>query len=85
MYGFYDKNVEQTVDYEGDDSGGYKESFIYPLYISAKATSSTTIHLLLVGNETTMHYVVVKDLSALVRTEKRGQRRKFHCPRCLNG
>ena len=63
---------------------GY-ESCVYPLKISNNK-SETIVNLLLISNDETQHYCLIKNMSRLLyshATKKHCER--FYCPRCLNG
>ena len=76
---FEKNNPEYTVNvlgYEGD---------VFPLRISKHIKSKTVINLLLISDETTQHYTIVKDLSRLVGSQTSNHDGKKHiCLNCLN-
>ena len=59
-----------------------KEGF-YPLRISE--SDGATIHLLLLANDYTQHYVLIKSLSGLLSKRTKHNGRIFYCERCLHG
>ena len=61
---------------------GY-ENCIYPLRIS-KHERKTIIDLLLIANDTTNHYCLIKNLRGLLRRQA-GNEHMHYCRRCLNG
>ena len=62
---------------------GYEKEGFYPLYISDK--NQDPIHLLLIGNEQTQHYVLIKSLDVLLRNRTKHGKTMKHCFRCLHG
>ena len=62
---------------------GYEKEGFYPLYISDK--NQDPIHLLLIGNEQTQHYVLIKSLDVLLRKRTKYGKTMKHCFRCLHG
>lgn len=57
----------------------------YPIQLSATPNSEDTINLLLLSNDKTSHYVLVKDLSALLCNKSKNTKKKFWCVRCFRG
>ena len=56
---------------------------IFPRYISQKV-AEITINLLLIANDFTQHYILIKSLDALL-SSKNGFGKTKHCERCLTG
>ena len=56
---------------------------IFPLYIS-KFSYKKTISLLLLTHEHTRHYVLIRNLDALLKNKTKYGKTK-HCERCLQG
>ena len=79
---FEKNNPKYTVNvlgYEGEKEG------VFPLRISKHIESRTVINLLLISDETTQHYTIVKDLSRLVGSQTSNHDGKKHiCLNCLN-
>ena len=62
---------------------GYEKEGFYPLRISSK--NQDPIHLLLLGNEETQHYILIKSLNVLLRKRTKYGKAMNHCSRCLHG
>ena len=62
---------------------GYEKEGFYPLRISSK--NQNPIHLLLLGNEETQHYILIKSLNVLLRKRTKYGKAMNHCSRCLHG
>ena len=63
--------------------GWDREQGYYPLRANEKPGEKVV--LLLIGNQYTYHYVLVKDLSTLLYHRTKHARRMFYCNRCLHG
>jgi hypothetical protein len=62
---------------------GYEDDEIFPLYIS-QMPNEDTIHLLLISDDTTKHYCLIRDLNRLLSDRSLYKSRKFYCERCLH-
>src|SRR5271155_418352 len=61
---------------------GYEDE-VYPLRLS-EVCGSKTVDLLLIANDSTQHYCLIKSLSRLL-TSQTGGHTMHYCRRCLNG
>jgi len=79
---FERNNTDLSVnvfDYEGS-----VKHFVYPLRIS-KHERKDTVDLLLISNDTTNHYCLIKNLSRLLSTQVSNNKdSRLYCRRCLN-
>ena len=57
----------------------------YPLRVSDTTGEKKEIHLLLIANEETQHYVLINNLSGLLSKRTKHVHKMFYCPRCLHG
>ena len=62
---------------------GY-ESCVYPLRLSRHHERESIVDLLLIANDTTNHYCLIKNLRGLLR-EQAHNKHLYYCRRCLNG
>ena len=63
--------------------GWEEDEGFYPLRIPE--SKGTQIHLLLLSNDHTQHYVLIKSLSGLLSNRTKHNSSMFYCPRCLHG
>ena len=61
----------------------YDEEGFYPIRIIDK--EQDPIHLLLIANKDTQHYVLIKSLDMLLRGRTKRNNKMYHCFRCLHG
>ena len=61
----------------------YDEEGFYPIRITDK--EKEPIHLLLIANEDTQHYVLIKSLDMLLWSRTKHNSKMHHCFRCLHG
>ena len=65
---------------------GYEDKKIFPLYITKQTEKQHHVNLLLYQEEGKSHYVLIKDLSRLVRSQySKCHGQHFFCPYCLHG
>ena len=62
---------------------GYDEG-VYPLHITSHI-HPRHINLLLISNDVTTIYCLIKDLNKLLFHQSKSKRRKYFCPSCLHG
>jgi len=62
----------------------FEERQLIPLYLSPHRNRKHTIHLLLLSDENTQHYTLVKNLSRLVSGRTKRQNQTYVCPYCLH-
>ena len=63
---------------------GYEDHFVYPLRIS-KHERKDAVDLLLISNDSTNHYCLIKNLSRLLSTQvSNSKESRLYCRRCLN-
>ena len=62
---------------------GYDEG-VYPLHITSHI-HPRHVNLLLISNDVTTHYCLIKDLNKLLYHQSKSKRRKYFCPSCLHG
>ena len=62
----------------------YEDRELIPLYVSPHRKRKHTIHLLLLSNETTHHYTLVKSLSRLVAGRTKYDGKTYVCPYCFH-
>ena len=71
-----------VVGYDGIGETGKRG--LYPLRRSKFCHNRRVVHLLLLQNEYTSHYVYVKSLSGLLSTNSTNRHKKFVCFNCFH-
>ncbi|XP_054723735.1 RB-associated KRAB zinc finger protein-like [Uloborus diversus] len=62
---------------------GYEEEEVFPLHIS-KHKNEESINLLLISNDVTHHYCLIKNMSRLLADLTKHDGARFYCERCLH-
>ncbi|GBO33857.1 hypothetical protein AVEN_181548-1 [Araneus ventricosus] len=62
---------------------GYEENEVFPLYVS-KRIDEDSINLLLIANEETQHYCLIRNMSRLLGDLTKQKTKHHYCYRCLH-
>ena len=62
---------------------GYENKVKYPIYMSKKCCEDKHVDLLLIGEESKRHYVVIKDFNTFMYNYTLHRGRKHFCYYCL--
>lgn len=76
----------EEVERENKATGAkFKATELFPLYVSSSEDpNAVEVNVLLISNETTQHFVLIKSLSGLL-SKKSTHRQKYYCIRCFHG
>ena len=75
----FEENNKLRINVYGYDN---EEKTIQPLMISS-SNANTKINLLLLKSGKNRHFVLIKDLNKFLASQRKGHRKKFFCPICL--